>query len=116
MAKVELKVPDRNREFVVQADLCKKLSKLGFGAVLLQERDSILQSVTSASWSLNATECNHCVTERACFTIFFALQKLDCNVDAVQFVVETDHVALTWLKHLHEPLGRFMHWVLTLQQ
>lgn len=46
------------------------------------------------------------MTERECLAIVFALRKFDCYVDGVPFVVETDHMALTWLKRLREPSGR----------
>nr|XP_050052429.1 uncharacterized protein LOC126548327 [Dermacentor andersoni] len=108
----ELKLPDLNREFVVQADA----SDLGIGAVLLQEHEDVLRPVAFASRSLTPAERNYSVTERECLAIVFALRKFDHYVDGVPFVVETDHMALTWLKRLREPSGRLARWALTLQR
>nr|XP_037280425.1 uncharacterized protein LOC119173741 [Rhipicephalus microplus] len=91
-------------------------SDLGLGAVLLQEHDGVLRQVAFASRSHNAAKHNYSVTERECLAIVFALRKFDCYVDGVPFVVETNHMALTWLKRLREPSDHLARWVLTLQR
>ncbi|XP_072144307.1 uncharacterized protein [Dermacentor andersoni] len=82
----ELKLPDLNKEFVVQADA----SNLGIGAVLFQEHEEVLRPVAFSSQSLTPAERNYSVTEH--------------------------HMALTWLKRLCEPSGCHVHWALTLQR
>lgn len=108
----ELRLPDLNKEFVIQADA----SDHGLGAVLLQEHEGVLRPVAFVSRSLTPAERNYSVTERECLAIVFALRKFDLYVDGVAFVVETDHMALTWLKRLGEPSGRLARWALTLQR
>lgn len=108
----ELQLPDLNREFVIQTDA----SDLGLGAVLLQEHGGVLRPVAFASRSLTPAEKNYSVTEKECLAIVFALRKFDYYVDGVPFVMETDHMALTWLKRLSEPSGRLARWALLLQR
>lgn len=108
----ELQLPDLNREFVIQTDACD----LGLGAVLLQEHEGALRPVAFASRSLTPAERNYSVTEKECLAIVFALRKFDYYVDGVPFVIETDHMALTWLRRLNEPSGRLARWALLLQR
>lgn len=108
----ELQLPDLNREFVIQTDA----SDLGLGAILLQEHGGILRPVAFASRSLTPAERNYSVTEKECLAIVFALRKFDYYVDGVAFTIETDHMALTWLRRLSEPSGRLARWALLLQR
>lgn len=107
----QLRLPDLNREFVVQTDA----SDLGLGAVLLQEYDGVLHPLAFASRSLLPAEKNYSVTERECLAIVFALRKFDVYLDGTKFVVQTDHSALTWLMRLREPSGRLARWALLIQ-
>lgn len=108
----ELQLPDLNREFVIQTDA----SDLGLGAILLQEHGGALRPIAFASRSLTPAERNYTVTEKECLAIVFALRKFDYYVDGVAFVIETDHMALTWLRRLNEPSGRLARWALLLQR
>lgn len=91
-------------------------SDLGLGAVLLQEHDGVLRPVAFASRWLTPAERNYSVTEKECLAIILALRKFDCCVDGVAFVIETDHMALTWLRRLGEPGGRLARWALFVQR
>lgn len=108
----ELQLPDLNREFVIQTDA----SDLGLGAILLQEHGGALRPIAFASRSLTPAERNYSVTEKECLAIVFALRKFDYYIDGVAFVIETDHMALTWLRRLNEPSGRLARWALLLQR
>lgn len=98
----ELRLADLSKDFVIQTDS----SDLGLGAVLLQQHEGGLRPVAFASRSLTPAEKNYSVTEKECLAIIFALKKFDYYIDGVQFVIETDHMALTWLRRLGEPSGR----------
>ncbi|KAM7298527.1 reverse transcriptase/ribonuclease H [Ixodes scapularis] len=106
-----LKLPDLNRQFVVQTDA----SNSGLGAVLLQEHNNVLRPVAFASRTLTAAGRNYSVTEKECLAIIFALKKFNMYLDGASFQIQTDHQALFWLKNLQNPAGRLARWALTLQ-
>lgn len=108
----QLQLPDLNREFVIHTDA----SDLGLGAILLQEHGGSLRPIAFASRTLTPAERNYSVTEKECLAIVFALRKFDFYIDGVAFVIETDHMALTWLRRLNEPSGRLARWALLLQR
>uniref|UniRef100_A0A224Z7U7 RNA-directed DNA polymerase n=1 Tax=Rhipicephalus zambeziensis TaxID=60191 RepID=A0A224Z7U7_9ACAR len=107
-----LQLPDLNKQFVLQTDA----SDYGLGAVLLQECAGALRPVAFASHTLTGAERNYSVTEKECLAIIFALKKFDMFLDGTEFVIQTDHQALSWLKRLPNPSGRLARWALTLQR
>ena len=66
-----LKLPDLNRQFVLQTDA----SNFGLGAVLLQKTDGIRYPVAYASRQLLSRECNYNVGERECLAVVWVVKK-----------------------------------------
>ena len=84
------------------------------GAVLLQTRDGILRPVQYLSHSLDASQQNYCITEKECFSMYYAIQMFQKYVRGQRFVVESDHSCLQWLhKHANQN-RRLMRWSLNL--
>ncbi|KAM7314905.1 uncharacterized protein ISCGN_004689 [Ixodes scapularis] len=108
----ELKLPDLNKPFVIQTNV----SKLGLGAVLLQEHEGVLGPVAFASRSLTPAEVNYSTCEQECLDIVFALKRFDIHVDGTTFTIETDRQSLICLSRLREPAGRLARWALLLQK
>lgn len=106
-----LKLPDLNKSFIIQTDA----SDYGIGCVLLQESDEGRLPVYFASRCLTPSELNYSVTEKECLSIIFAVKKFRPYIEYTNFVIETDHQALTWLMGIKEPVGRLARWALELQ-
>lgn len=107
-----LQLPDLNKPFVLQTDA----SDCGLGAVLLQEYGGVLRPVAFTSHTLTPAERNYSVAERECLAIIHALKRFDMYLDGATFEIQSDHLALSWLRGLKNPAGRLARWALTLQQ
>ena len=107
-----LQLPDLNKPFVLQTDA----SDCGLGAVLLQEYGGVLRPVAFTSHTLTPAERNYSVAERECLAIIHALKRFDMYLDGATFQIQSDHLALSWLRGLKNPAGRLARWALTLQQ
>ena len=110
--KPVLKLADLEKEFVVRSDA----SGVGIGAVLLQEHDDILFPVMYASRKLLPREQAYTATERECLAIVFAVQKFQRYIYGREFIIETDHMALEFLKRTKYSNSRVMRWSLVLQE
>ncbi|CAM5169467.1 unnamed protein product, partial [Eretmochelys imbricata] len=89
-----LRAPDFDKPFLVTTDA----SKRGLGAVLMQEGpDQEFHPVVFLSKKLSERESNWSVSEKECYTIVYALEKLRPYVWGRYFHLQTDHAALQWL-------------------
>jgi transposase InsO family protein len=107
-----LQLPDFTKEFIVRTDA----SDEGLGAVLLQEHDGQVFPVMYASRKLQPREKNYCTTEKECLAIVWAIQKFQRYLYGKDFVLETDHEALTYMHKAKMENSRVMRWSLALQQ
>jgi len=106
-----LRVVDLKRKFILQTDA----SDVGMGAALLQEHEDGVFPVAFASKKFTNAECNYSVIERECLAMVWGIQKFYCYLYGVQFVVETDHKPLEYLKRSTGGNGRVLRWTLYLQ-
>ena len=90
-------------------------SSVGIGAVLLQENDNRLFPVCFISRKLLERERNYSTIERECLAIVWAIHKLAKFLWGVQFVLQTDHRPLTYLRSSSFKNGRILRWALSLQ-
>ena len=105
-------LPDFAKQFVIRSDA----SGAGIGAVLMQEGDDgFLHPVLYASRKLLDREVRYSTIERECLALVWAVDKFHRYIFGREFLVETDHNPLTFLKKSKTTNGRLMRWALSLQ-
>ena len=107
-----LKLPDVSQPFILQTDA----SHVGIGALLLQE-DSAGEKrpVAYASRKLQPRESRYSTIERECLAIVWGITKFQDYLYGSEFILETDHQPLQYLRQAKFQNGRLMRWALTLQ-
>jgi len=112
LKKAILALPDLNGTFLVQTDASIK----GLGAVLLTlTAENKFQPVCFASRTLSPAEQNYSTTEQECLAVVWALNKFRPYLENVSFTIETDHMALKWLRAIERPKGRLARWIFDLE-
>ncbi|CAM4598209.1 unnamed protein product [Lepidochelys olivacea] len=107
-----LRAPDFDKPFLVTTDA----SERGVGAVLMQKGpDQEFHPVVFLSKKLSERESNWSVTEKECYAIVYALEKLRPYVWGRRFHLQTDHAALKWLHTVKETNRKLLRWSLALQ-
>ena len=104
-----LRLPDRNRPFVV----CTDASKVAVGAVLQQRATDTapLQPVAFFSHRLSAAQSNYSVREQELLAIILALEHWRHYLIGRRFTVETDHQSLRHIWTSNKLLGREARWI-----
>lgn len=97
----------------IQADV----SRVGAGALLLQEEGGIDKPVSYFSKKFNSYQLNYSTIEKEALALIWALQHFEVYVGTREkpVVVYTDHNPLTFLSSLHCPNQRLIRWTLFLQ-
>jgi len=107
-----LRLPDVSQPFILQTDA----SHTGVGAALLQE-DSAAEKrpVAFASRKLQPRESRYSTIERECLAIVWGVTKFQEYLYGTEFILETGHQPLQYLRQAKVRKGRLMRWALTLQ-
>jgi hypothetical protein len=105
-------LPNLNEIFIVRADA----SDSGIGAMLLQEKDDVLMPCAYASRRLLDREKRYAIIERECLAIVFALGKFTRYLSMVEFIIETDHKPLLYMKQKKPNNSRLLRWALAIQE
>ncbi|CAM4694781.1 unnamed protein product [Lepidochelys kempii] len=112
MSDSVLRAPDFDKPFLVTSDG----SERAVGAVLMQEGpDQEFYPVVFLSKKLSERESNWSVSEKECYAIIYALEKLHPYVCGRRFHLQTDHAALQWLHAAMENNQKRIRWSLALQ-
>ncbi|CAM5174954.1 unnamed protein product [Natator depressus] len=112
MSDPVLRAPDFDKPFLVTTDA----SKRGVGAVLMQEApDQEFHPVVFLSKKLSERESNWSVSEKKCYAIVYALEKLRPYVWGRRFHLQTHHAALQWLHTATGNNKKRIRWSLALQ-
>ncbi|XP_074792474.1 uncharacterized protein LOC141975750 [Natator depressus] len=112
MSDPVLRAPDFDKPFLVTTDA----SERGVGAVLMQKGpDQEFHPVVFLSKKLSERESNWSITEKECYAIVYALEKLRPYVWGRRFHLQTDHAALKWLHTVKENNKKLLRWSLALQ-
>ncbi|KAK3880810.1 hypothetical protein Pcinc_014731 [Petrolisthes cinctipes] len=90
-------------------------SQHGLGAVLLQYFDGQPHPVAYASRKLLDRERKYSTIEREALAIVFGVAKFDYYLRGKEFILETDHKPLVYLKTSKCSNDRLMRWALRLQ-
>ena len=106
------RLPDVSQPFILQTDA----SNTGLGAVLLQEdRVGEKHPVAFASRKLQERESRYSTIERECLAVVWGITKFQEYLYGTEFILETDHHPLQYLRKAQFQNGRLMRWALTLQ-
>lgn len=97
-----LKRADYTKEFKVKTDA----SQYAIGAVLSQSG----QPICFASRTLNAHEINYSTIERELLAIVWACKYFRPYIYGREFLIQTDHRPLTWIKNLKDSNPKLQRW------
>ena len=87
-------------------------SDFALGAVLQQEQDGVLRVIGYASRALSDAEKKYCTTRKEMLGVIFGLKQYrQFLLGRAEFVIRTDHAALTQLKRTPEPVGQQARWL-----
>ena len=108
-----LQLPNCDKPFYLRTDA----SNAGIGAVLLQENAETGDKfpVSYASRKLLPREKSYATVEKEALAIVWGIQKYEPYLYGREFVLQTDHQALTYLHRAKQTNARIMRWALTLQ-
>ena len=112
LAKPVLMLPDLSQEFILRTDA----SATGMGGVLLQEKDGLLHPVKCISKKFSETQLRYSTIERECLAIVWALTTLARYLLGKEFILQTDHRPLTFLKASKTKNNRLLRWALIIQE
>ena len=107
-----LRLPDFDRPFILRCDA----SSVGLGSLLLQEFDDGLHPLAYASKKLLPRECNYSTIERECLAIVWGIKKFHLYLSGRSFILQTDHMPLTFIQKAKLTNKRIMGWAMTLQE
>ncbi|XP_057380292.1 uncharacterized protein LOC130702681 [Daphnia carinata] len=99
-------------EVTIQTDA----SQTGLGAVLTQDAGEGHRPVTFISRGLSDTETRYHANELECLAVMWALKKLRTYGYGRHFFVKTDSSAVKWMMGKKDLKGKFVRWVLELQE
>lgn len=106
-----LKIPDFNKTFYLQTDA----SDRGIGAVLLQQHGNIKCPIAFYSRKFLPQHKKYSIVEKECLAIIWSIQKFEIYLYGREFILETDHYALTFIDQTKIKNNRVMRWALFLQ-
>lgn len=106
-----LRLPNLEKEFILQTDASGK----GIGCVIMQEYEGVNHPIAYASRKLLERETRYSVEERECLAIMWGVSRFDRYLCGKQFVIETDHCGLQYMKEGRMKNARVMRWSLALQ-
>jgi len=107
-----LKLPDVTKPIILQTDA----SHIGIGAVLLQEDAAGEKNpLAFASRKLQPRDTHYSTIKRECLAIVRRITKFQEYVYGTEFILETDHEPLQYIRRVKFQNGSLMRWALALQ-
>ena len=107
-----LEMPDFTKKFTVRTDA----SYSGLGACLLQGEGDDRKPIAYASRSLKPAETRYTATEIECLGMKWAVKTFRPYIHGRRFIMETDHIALKWLRTVQHTNGRLIRTAMEMQQ
>ena len=86
-------------------------SDMAMGAVLQQEQEGVLCVIGYTSRIFNTCEKKYCITRKELAAIIFGLKQYRQYLLGRQFIVRSDHAALTFLHSAKELIGQQARWL-----
>ena len=97
-----LRLHDLAKEFILRT----AANNTGIGAVILQKHDGVLFPVANECRKLSNAKRNYGVSEKECLAIVFGISRFKRYFYGRQFVLKTDHQALSYLVDAKHNNGR----------
>ncbi len=118
-----MQCPDFNKQFILETDA----STTGLGAILSQEvevplftdqiiMEKVVKPVSYISRTLAPAEKNYSVSELECLAIVWAIDQFNIYLSHGQFILYTDHKALSWLQQKKSTNRKLTRWALLLSE
>lgn len=104
--------PQEEGMFLLDTDA----SNNGVGAVLSQLQDGEEKVIEYFSKIHTRPERNYCATRKELLAIVKAVSHFHSYLFGREFLVRTDHAALSWLLQMKKPEGQMARWIEKLQQ
>lgn len=105
-----LAIPDFSKSFILQTDA----SPVALGAVLLQETGDGRRAIAYASRTLTMQERKYSIFELEALAVLFGTEKFKMYLEHVEFELETDSQALSWVLAKPRTTGRIARWAVRL--
>ena len=108
-----LAFPRLGEPFVVDVDA----SDVAFGGVLMQKgKDGVLHPVAYFSDSVKASQNGWAPTTKEAFALVLAVRHWYVYLAGTEFVLNSDHNPLVFLRSQKDPRGKFSRWILELEE
>ncbi|KAF9758266.1 Retrovirus-related Pol polyprotein from transposon, partial [Nosema granulosis] len=105
--------PDFNREFILTTDA----SEIGMGAILSQIDERGQERMISAfSKNFDKHQRNYSVTDKELLAVVKSIEHYRHYLLGKEFLLKTDHKALTYLWKSKNPTSRLLKWAMKLQE
>ena len=90
-------------------------SDYGLGAILSQKQDGIERVIAYASRTMTKSEFNYETTKKEILAVF-GLKQFRQYLPRRDFVIRTEHAALTWPRKSPEPMPEVARWLTLIEQ
>ena len=107
-----LTLPNEHDVFVLDTDA----SEESIGSVLSQVQDGEEKVVAYSGRTLTVGERNYCIYRKELLAVVYFLKKFRQYLLGKEFVIRTDHAALTWLRKTSDPIGQNARWMEFLEE
>lgn len=105
--------PDFSQEFILTTDA----SEIGIGAILSQIDSNLKENVISTfSKNFDKHQLNYSVTDKELLAVVKGIENYRHYLLGKEFLLRTDHKALTFLKTCKSPTTRLLRWAMKLQE
>ncbi|KRH92187.1 putative LTR transposable element, partial [Pseudoloma neurophilia] len=112
-SNLERAQPDLSKPFILTTDA----SECGIGAILSQKGDDGKERMISAfSKALEPAQKNYATTDKELLAIVKSVDHFRHYLLGKEFLLRTDHIALTFLHTCKNPTTRMLRWALRLQE
>ena len=91
-------------------------SNEAIGAVLSQIQDGHERVIAYASRLYSKAEANYCVTRKELLAVVHFCKYFRQYLLGRDFIIRTDHSALSWLRKMSEPIGQQSRWLEILEE
>ncbi len=99
--------PNTTDPFILDSDA----SAFAIGAVLSQIQEGKERVIAYFSRTLNKSERDYCVTRKELLAVVDSIKQFHPYLYGLQFLVRSDHAALTWLLKFKNAEGQLARWL-----